>query len=231
MAIGTPTGIGSTGEGPPADAAVTFSTTGAILSSDLLILAVGNQNVTTAIVSNASTPGNSFTRAVRVASATTYMDCEIWYKSGAAPEASGVTVTINLDATPSQAVIAALYKVTGVKQVSALDKTASSGVSTTSPSISSGTLSSANQILFGALAGTNAETYTEASGFSNLLNNLTNPVRFGVGYKIVAATTSVTYGPTVSVGNHEAYVLASFVASPPSYPPHRPSLRFYTGRF
>jgi hypothetical protein len=83
---------------------------------------------------------------------------------------------------------------------SGLDKSASvvDTSSVSSFSLPTGTLSEANEIIFGewvALGATAIASYTEASGFT-AITTASAAVNIGFAYKIVTATTSVPYNPS-----------------------------------
>lgn len=83
----------------------------------------------------------------------------------------------------------------------------------TSASIVTGTLATNSEIVFGLLGfSTSATTYTESSGFTNLAGAGAGSFG-GVGYQIVAATTSITFAP--SFGSVQTYSteLVSFKAT------------------
>lgn len=232
MAIGTPTSIGvNSFTGTVSGSSITFTTSAAIVAGNLAIIIIALGSNSTPTVSSVSDGTNSYTKAVGLNNGGNTVDCEIWYKENAAAVNSGATVTATLSAGMSggsEGWVIQGYQASGVATASSLDKTATSATNSTTPSVSSGTLTQADEILFGASYNNNSSrTYTEASGFTNLLTPLGAIGKsLGIGYKIVSSTASVSYAPTwdVSAGISMATILASFKAAATAARGHTPGI-------
>ena len=106
------------------------------------------------------------------------------------------------------------YAVSGAN--GGVDVTMSANGASATPSLSSGTLAQANEILFGLVQSADnvEQTFTESPGFTNLYGA---GAGFSMmGYDTVSATTSVTYAPTLATPDAYGQVLVSFKA--PSAP-------------
>lgn len=194
-AIGTPTTLGSNNTGTSA-ASLTITTTGAIVAGNLVVVAIYviGTNPTVTSVSDGT---NSYTRANNSLSGTG--TGELWYKENASAVGSSASLTVNFGGTITTSTIAAA-QVSGIASSSSYDSAAAAaatGTSTT-PSATTGTLAQAEEIVFGVVTVGSTSTLTESAGFTNLYS-LSNgaAVKLGLGYDIVAATTAVTYHPTL----------------------------------
>jgi len=162
-------------------------------------------------VSTISDGTNSYSVATTSSSSGSGEDGELWYCKNAAAVASGgkVTITFSGSLTGSgNGAIALVCRVPGISTATALDKTNATWGQTYS--IASGTLSVANEIVFGTSGSFNSLTYTESSGFTNV-NNLSGGVLNSyLSYDIVSTTASVTYSPNWSVNDNAVNELATF---------------------
>lgn len=201
---GTPVGLGknvlsTTG----ASLAVTCNA--AIQAGDLVIFALQffNSGITVSSVSDGT---NTYTRAVIGTNATNApKDSEIWYKEGAAAVTSPV-ITANFTSNGG-GVIAIAARAPGVISSASLDVTANG-----TGSISSGTLSQANETLFGVAGGSNGASNDSTDGWTQLdVDNLGTGQYLTLSYKLVSSTASVTYNPTG--GNVFETALATFKQS------------------
>lgn len=126
----------------------------------------------------------------------------------------GSTITITYDKIGSLP-LNALIVADAVSGVSSIDLvgTGSTGLSTT-PSFSTGALSSPNEIIITGLiiSSGGSDTFTEGAGFSSSQSvTATNALRSA--YKLVTPTTSVTYAPTLGTSRTWVVSASSFVAS------------------
>jgi hypothetical protein len=203
--IGTPVGIGSVNKSTTSQTTATFLTTGAISAGDLLVIAISTLQSSGAGVASVSDGVNSFTRAVQQQNGQAFL--EIWYCENASARASGVTVTVTMSVATLYC-SAGLARVPGAQTTGSLDK----AVPSTSLPVATGTLSSAPQVVFGAVGGFNFTSVTEDAAFTQL-NNINNggQVSLSFGYKAAAVTTTVSYNPTVTgSGGNLCYAVASF---------------------
>lgn len=194
--IGTPASIGSVSATYSNNLTTgTLTTTGAIPAGSLAVVFI-NVNANTAPPITAVSDGtNTYVQDGTIAG--TFGTTAIWYKENAAAVGSGATITVTFTATAAGAgnfYNIAAVTVTGILISSSLDKTATQSSVTATPTVTTAALAQANEIAFGASGDATVTTYTEDATFTNLFN-FNASQRFGVGYKIVAATTAVTYAP------------------------------------
>lgn len=197
--IGTPVGLGSTIATRNGLTTLTFTTTGAIPAGALVVVGAGDITGTADPVSSISDGTNSYSKASGGVAAAA-CEAEIWYVANAAAVSSGATLTVTYSATlDTNCAYAAAFYVTGIVQSSPVD---TAPAVTSTGTISTGTLSQGKELVVGTavvFGSTGTLTYSEASGFTNIaalsLNSATNNAA-GLGYQIVAATTSIAYAPT-----------------------------------
>ncbi len=213
MSIGTPTSIGTnsllTGAVNP-----TVTTSANIVAGNLLVLVI-SQNYgggQTPVSCTACSDGtNSYTRAVSALNTSGSTALDIWYFANAQAVGSGATITITLGTnTNVTGIEIAAYQITGIVTSSPLDKT-NSQVNSSTPSVATGTLTQAVEIIFGGcgLGGTSPSGLNESANFTQLYNHRTssNTIWLDVGYDIVASTASVAYAPgPVGTGNQDTSV-------------------------
>lgn len=199
--IGTPTSIGAVNGGTNNTSSITIPTSANIVAGNLVVAFF--QVASGVTVSSVSDGTNSYSHANSCnesSGGAGNPDTEIWYVSNAsaAPSGASLTATLSGTSTGSNGYLGQAFQVSGIAASGALDKTPTCvTTNSTTPSISTGTLSQANEIGFGtSTTFYNSNAYTEASGFTNLFNNHGTYFYTGIGYKIVAATSSVSYSPT-----------------------------------
>lgn len=213
MPLGTPTSIGSAASSP-AGSTITFTTSADIVSGNLAVIVVGWNANNIITVSSVSDGTNSYTRAIQIIHGTANTGLEIWYKENAAAVSSGATVTATMSGTAGGANAAISgAQVSGVALSSPLDKTGSAQ-GTGNQSCSTGTLSQADEAIFGAsITIGSPASYTAASGFTNLSQPNTNGTWVVCDYQIVAATTTVSFAPNfASNASRNCAAVASFIA-------------------
>lgn len=219
--IGTPVSIGSNEQSTISS--LTMTTSGAIPAGSLALVFIEINKSTAISVSSVSDGTNSYTLArTSTWDVNTFVTYEIWYKANASAVGSGATITATLSATAGNTNLIAAAYVTGVLTSSPLDKVNSgtTGCSGLSPnSGSTGTLTIANEIVFGGTGGyvspvTAAVISVESSGFTQLHNVVGSSTRFlnHTAYRIVNATTAQTYNPTVG-GSATASCFGTVIAS------------------
>jgi hypothetical protein len=221
--IGAPANLGS--NNAAAGSVNLAITTGANCAANALILLDPAQNSSTGTISSASdSAGDSFSTTTAISN-TGNNKFRLLYKQGALALSSGGTVTIVYStSTVTQASDAAC--VTGTKTSTSLDVQGAGVAATgTNPSLSTGTLAQAYELLIGVItitAGT-SDTYTEdtAHGWTAM-----TPVSQGSGstglevrwaYNIVTTTSSVTWAPTLGTSRAYSANVYSFegIGSPP----------------
>lgn len=223
MAIGTPVSIGGAASTNANVSSIAITTTANIQAGDLIVVVVSYGSATgPRTVSSVSDGTNSYSNAVALTNtANQFAQSEIWYKANASAVSSGATLTITLSAATSGSAgyNAQAFRISGASAGSPLDKALSSTTNSTTPSIASGTLASATEILIGmSFSYYTANTYSESSGFTNAYNTSQLDISMGIGYKIVAATTGVTYQPTwAATANFDMNTLLVSFTGPATY--------------
>lgn len=211
--IGTPTSLGSTTSASGNSVTCTITTTANLTAGNLLAVAVQIPSNTLQTVSGVVAGTNVLSVAVAQNDGANYNN-EIWYIGNAAFLASGSSIVVTFSAitTGGNGYGCEAMQTSGIIKASPLDKTATQNTTTASPTVTTAALSQANEIAFGSsFQGGGPNTYTEASGFTNLFNvNPGSLNRAGLGYKITTATTAVTYAPTFSGSRTTETVIATF---------------------
>lgn len=201
MAIGTPTLLGSVG-GTTSVSSKTFTTVAAIPAGALSVILVNyyNSGASSVAVTSVSDGTNTYTQAVFISQGSSTPSAgSLYYCNNCLAVGSGATVTVTWAGnTAGQAIIGAV--VTGIASSSSLDKTASAATATNTPTVSTGTLSVSNEIVFGLVSGYNYTASTEDATFTNIANIYPNQLIGTLGYKIVSSTGSVTYSPILVGG-------------------------------
>jgi len=195
-AIGTPVPLGSFNSSSGGTTAPI--TTGSSVAAGSLIFAIGSIAGGGGVMSGtADTTNPTYANAQTCAPENTFSD-GLWYVPNATTLPSGDTVTITFNA--NQVLMGLAVADTGLL-TSPLDKVGgcSLGYSST-PSLSTGTLSQANELVIGEVMveGGQGQTFTEAPGFTTGGNvALTSSAIIHWAYEIVSSTASVTYAPTL----------------------------------
>jgi hypothetical protein len=213
-AIGTPTIV-------LAPASYSNNTTSAaIVAGNLVVVAVciGGNNRTCTGVSDGT---NTYTKALSLCTgAGSCPDVSLWYVQNASALSSGATITAGISGgAPTQIIAAA--QVSGVATTSSFDTTGAGasnptasviGTPTASPSVTTGTLSQANEIIFGVTGSETIETYTEDANFTNLFaaSFVGHANSLSLGYRIVSSTAPVTFAPTLSASANWVALAAPF---------------------
>lgn len=194
-------------------AAMTITTTAPIVASNLVVAVFAMASNPLRTVSSVSDGTNTYTRAFIINNGTFY-NLEVWYKENAIAVSSGASLTATLSGATAggNGYGAAAFQVTGIIASGSLDVTATQAAVTASPTATTAALAQTNEIAIGAsFTADSSVTYTEAAGYTNLFN-FTGGVttRIGIGFKIVAATTAVTYNPTLSGSGTNQLGVATF---------------------
>ncbi len=208
MTIGTPLSLGTGSASGAGATTINITTANNIAAGDLVFCGFHAGGASLPSLSSVSVGSNTLARAVNVTSGATVV--ELWYVANAAAVAAGQTMTVTFSALVGggPAAEACAGTVSGIATSLPLDKTASQATITTSPSVSSGTLSQASEIAIGFAV--QNSTYTESAGFANL-NNVTQSGDVAeLSYQVVASTASVTYAPTWSGSALAETLLATF---------------------
>ena len=193
----------------------TFTTSAAIPVGTLALVAIGMNGAGTPVtVSSVSDGVNNYTRATSTNSGSDLV--ELWYVANAAARASGSTITITFSATyggSGYGTASAAY-VPNVATVTPLDKIAAQATTGTTPSISTGTLTNANEIVIGVSFNDDSNpSFTEDAGNGWTNTNLTGSAagsRSALSYIIVSTTASKSWAPVWGTSGTLLSLLASF---------------------
>lgn len=209
-AIGTPTTIlafDAPGGGPPT---ISNATTVDAPAGSLIVIYVAafNAGDTTMATSCALSNGDTALRAATYTPVVASYSSALYYVSNSTHDLP-IGSTISCNSGANQTGFAA-WVITGTN--GGLDKTASEGgVGTVS--LSTGTLSSANELVFGSVNVGAGQTVTEASGFTTLVAYGNGTTNADIAYQIVSATSSVTYNPSFCCASGGGANLATFEAT------------------
>ena len=210
MSIGTPTIVAN----PAVYSGGTQPTSAAIIAGNLVVVAVcvaGNSRTATAV----SDGTNTYTEGPHlIAGGSAQPDVSLWYKLNALAVASGANITLTISGGAPIVNICAAQ----VSGVTAFDSTGVGASNPTagnsqSPSVTAGTLSLANEILFGVSGSSQYQaTYTEDSNFTNLCApSFTGHVgSVSLGYKIVSSNSPITFAPSLSASGNWVALIAPF---------------------
>lgn len=200
MPIGTPVGIGIGQGSTVASTTVAMTTTGNIVSGDLVVVAVFNNTTLGPTATAVSDGTNSYTKATSLKTVNT--DVSIWYAANATAVGSGGTITATFSGVggSGSAASMAASRVTGILSVAALDKVASSAaLASDTTTATTATLSEATEIAFGVssvVSGSAGTGYTGAAGFTNTsTSGATGNGVVSLDYKQLSSQTAVVYTP------------------------------------
>lgn len=220
-AIGTPVGLGSGSNSTIGGTTVALTLGTAIVAGDLVVVAIGSDHNpgSSGVVSSVTDGTNTYTLAGTAKGTSAQASVELWYCANCAAVASGsITATFGATIQSGRSKMIAAARVTGVAIASALDKSANSTASGTTPTVSTGTLAQANEIIFSVdftLSTTSGYTVSTSGAFTSLYYFQTATDSLGFVYKTVSATTSITNNPTWAGngGTQVPQAIASFKGS------------------
>jgi len=205
--IGTPTAIGTANSG--------IFNSGANSGNGTPLLAiVQTDNANAAISSVTDTAGNTYAKLIATPATANIVGAAAYYcASSTAAIVSGSTKLTVTTSNGSQWDLDIWVSISGAGGGGDVASQQLGTTTGTSASISSGTLASASEILFGGmwLAGS-ASTITESSGFTNIFGAGASQWT-AVGYKIVSATTSIAYSPSWTTSQKFTALLVSLKAT------------------
>lgn len=194
--IGAPADIGHRAAANSGSSA-TLTTTGAILSTDIVVVAVAINDSSSITVSGISDGTNTYSKFTSVANGIT--DYEIWFKVAPTGVGSGATLTVTFSgaAGGGQNEIA-MARITNAR---ASDVSGTGTATGSAASAATGVLGTINEIVIGFAAITAVTaTYTTSAGFTNISTDSASVMGGSIlDYQIVVNnTSSVTYNPAVS---------------------------------
>ena len=211
--IGSPATVVAFGSGLVNTSSFTATTSAAITAHNLVIVCVYSNNSNTISVSSLSDGTNSYTLAKAIQNAAyTGTDIEEWYVANASAVSSGATITATMSGssgvTTGYVILSA--QVSGILASGALDKTTSAQGTGSSLTMTTATLTKANEIAIGCSSIMSAETYSGASGFTNLNTGAaTSNGSAWLDYDKVSATTGVTYAPAWATSSFRVQAIAA----------------------
>lgn len=207
MALGTPTSIGTRRVGAGTTTVVLTTTASVPAGAMIFVLAATPNGDTVAISSCADSVGNTYTAGTSYTpGGSTAARIRPFWVPNATALGSGGTITVTCSGTGEVKYLSACY-VTGADTTTPLsDEGPGQGLGLSSTSISTGTLSNANCVVFGIIAGDsmNNGAFSSGTGFTTGVDNA-GGTRSVISYKLVTSTASVTYNPSW-VGNSDGAV-------------------------
>ena len=211
VAIGTPTKPG-TAVATAGSATLVMTTSGDSPAGTLQLLLAAHGTAAATISSVTDSGSNTYTAGTQITNGAVAA-VRPFYSAFTTHLPPGSTATTTFSTTTVDE-YAALISIPGIASASPLDTQAAGTTGTgTTPSIATGTLGNANDIVVGFIyiAAGASDTFTEASGWTTG----GAVVRAGGGvlrwaYKIVSATTTQTYNPTLGTSRAYAANVMSF---------------------
>ena len=189
-------------------------------SGNLLIACIGSldSNPSYDSVSSISEGGVTWTKQIQE-QAESYIDSEIWV--GVVGSGASVSITINLASTPNYGAVADVCEYSGLATSGFLDKTATNGGSSTSPSTgTTAATSQANELWIGCTTLNYYGQSTPTNGFT-LLDGAAFGTDMSLAYleNIVTSTGTASSGTAGGGSNWWAGCIATFSARAASNPP------------
>jgi hypothetical protein len=211
--IGTPTSLGSisnaTGNNTRQLSGLTVPA-GALIV--VLVVDHGGAAGAGTAVAISDTAGNTYSASTEFVDSSGGLPTMIRYCANASALSSGTITAVFGTADATGKTVHAAY-VTGIATASPVDiQVVANAGATASPSVATGTLAQASEVIFGAviMAGGSADTFTEDTPeFTNLSRTQTVDL-VNLAAKVVSATTDLTYNPTNSNSRHQAAKVISF---------------------
>lgn len=199
--IGTPVQLGATTAAAAATTLVLTTTANSPTGNLIVVVASSPQTSANNVVSVADSAGDTYVATTEINNASG-ADARLFYSANSASLPSGGTITVTFASATASHLTAAI-SVSGMASASPLDAQGAGTISAggTTPSVSSGTLSKAPELVVGFvhISTGSGNTFTEASGFT-----ANTPADRGAGgsilrwaYQIAPTTTSVTYAPVL----------------------------------
>jgi len=198
--IGTPRSLGSASQSGSGNTTTVITTTAAINAGDVVVVFFADSsNSLTQVSGIGDGSANSYVLVVKE-NGGSLSNVEMWGVANSAPLPVGTSITITHGLTvASDANAAGAVAISGLLRSAPVDVT-NKVASTANPSLSTGTLSQANEIVLGASVRAGF-SYGGAAGFSSLFDvNVPSGTTLAADYVIVASTASVAYTPMWSGG-------------------------------
>ncbi len=217
MAIGTPTTLGAANTAGVHNAQ-SFTTGAAIIAGNAVVIgvAIDNNTSTPPTVSNISDGANTYTHALSVKDSSGLREVEYWLTFNALARPISTSITANLSGNNSGAGSLSMtggLQCSGIATSAATDFTGTNNANTTSPSVTTGVLNNANELI---LAFQFQDQVTViSSGFTSLVTSSGSGNFFEMDYLVVTSNGSVTVNPTLAAGSAQALLVLSLMAPTP----------------
>lgn len=216
--IGVPVSLGSSLSTAAVRSSWTLTTVAAIPAGVLVVVGLMVPSTSALTITGVSDGTNTYTQATTdVFEVGTQTTADIWYCLNALPVSSSATITATFS-TSTNAQVSQMNAgyVTGIVNIGALDKVAHNLTNngTAYSSTTTGTLTQANEMLFGFQGNYNANvTITEGSGYTPINTNSQGSGSFfmsRLAYQKVSATTAQNYQPSTSLATFGKCLLTTF---------------------
>lgn len=201
-AIGTPVSLGTVADAT-AFTTRTLSTLTVPAGALILVVLMDSEGSCCLPVSVADSAGNTYTALTTVPNSSTNLQTKAFYTCNAAALSSGTITGTFATSDPVLKTMHASYT-TGIATASCADNQPTPTAATsTSPSITTGALAQADEIVFGyvGVESGSSVVFTEGAGFTQVSQTAPSDL-LNVAYDIVAATTAVTYAPSMDGSRH-----------------------------
>lgn len=174
---------------------LTLNATAAIQAGDLVVVGVAIENSATPGQSTACTDGtNTYTFIEGENNPGGSFRTELWYCANCKAVASPA-IKVTFDGSYSSTSVCAV-RIPGAKTSSPLDKKGVGGAQSGNPSIATGTLSQAFEVIVGMTYANVSTGITPQSGFTQVLTYVLDTVDADLEISIVNSTSSVTFAPS-----------------------------------
>lgn len=200
LVIVAPRSLGSAQQSGSGNTTTVITTSAAINAGDVVVVFFADSsNLLTSVSGIGDGSANSYA-LIKKQNGGSLSNIEMWAAVNAVPLSSGTSITVTHGSTvASDANVAGAVAIAGLLRSSPTDAT--NGVaSTANPSLTTGTLSQANEIVLGASVRPGT-SYGGAAGFTSLFDvTVPSGTTLAADYVIVSSTASVTYTPIWSGG-------------------------------
>lgn len=195
MTISAPVLVGTVAS-PSTTTPLSMTTTAAIPATAAIIVVTGSAVDTASSVSDGT---NTYTALSNYAGTSAKL--RVFYCANSAGLSSGSTVTVTWSNALTNHYQAVFY-ISNANTVAPIDALANSSVTSATPSLATGALGLADEVVIGFFwaQSSGSEVWTEATGFTNMFEEtVAGEAKFRAAYQVVSSTASVTYAPTVSI--------------------------------
>jgi len=186
---------------------------GGVAAGNTLLLRVSIHNVSTGTISATDSRSNTYTLDADGVFPTKGRMAIVSANVGTALQ-SGDTITVTHPDSKSEAVV--IDEFSGIASSGRVDATGTGGDKSTTPSATA-TTTTANTLLLGGVWHRNNPAFTQATGWSDLTFQGTDPgcemSRNRGGYRIVSSTGTYSYNPTIGGAEEWAAAVVAYKAA------------------